>query len=119
MNKKWLMLLTSSLLATLLLAGCATDDPDPAPPGTEDQGVGDELEEEVEEELPGTETDEMTPADETTPGDTEQGEGTPGEADEGVIEDPEANMDQGTDQGAGNGTGTNNQGTGTEEDENK
>ncbi|MBM7662498.1 hypothetical protein JOC85_003305 [Bacillus mesophilus] len=106
MNKKWFMLLTSSLLAAFLLTGCATDDPDPAPPGTEDDGMGQELEEEGEELE--NEVDEMTPGDETTPGETEQGEGTPGEMDEGTTEDPEANMDDKNNAGAGD-QGTTNQ----------
>ncbi|WP_246944375.1 hypothetical protein [Bacillus pinisoli] len=106
MSKKWLMLLTSSLLAAFLMTGCAVDDQDPAPPGEEDNGMETEteLENDIEDAIPGGEgngADEMTPADETTPGDNEMEEGTPGEEDEGLMEDPEENMEEGTENGMG------------------
>jgi hypothetical protein len=112
MNKKWLLKLSGSLLAVFLITGCATDDQDPAPPGTEEDGTV------TDENLGGT--DEMTPADETIPGETEEQEGTPGEGNEGVTENPEENMGegQGTNGGEGTGTGTENgTGTGTENGE--
>ncbi len=85
MNKKWVKLLTGTILAAFLLTGCA-DDQDPAPPVTEDEDLM--TEEPVDEMTP-------TPDDEVSPGETEEGEGTPGEEQEGTMENPEENMDQG------------------------
>jgi hypothetical protein len=120
MNKKWLMIFTSSILAAFLLAGCA-DDQDPAPPGTDDGGM--DTEEPAGDEGLGTDEmapdDEMTPGDETTPGTTEEGEGTPGEQPEGTTENPEENMGEGTNGGNGTNGEGNGTGIGEEEDENK
>jgi hypothetical protein len=113
MNKKWLLKLSGSLLAVLLITGCATDDQDPAPPGTEQDGTEDQGDLGTDEMTP--EGDVTTPADETTPGTTEEGEGTPGEADEGITEDPEQNMGEG--QGTNGGTENGGTGTGTENGE--
>lgn len=49
MRKKWLLTLSGSLLAAMLVTGCAVDDEDPAPP--EDTTENDPVEENVEEGL--------------------------------------------------------------------
>lgn len=93
------MLLTGSILAAFLMTGCG-DDQDPAPPGSDDDGT---MTEEDNGDMGGT--GEMTPDDEMTPGDTEEGEGTPGEGNEGMMEDTEENMGEGTNEDM-NGDGT-------------
>lgn len=50
MSKKWFLTLSGSLLAAMIVTGCAADDQDPAPPeDTMEETPGEELEQEMEE----------------------------------------------------------------------
>jgi hypothetical protein len=80
MSKKWLLTLSGSLLAAIIVTGCA-DDQDPAPP--EDTIEENPAEENLDEEgqdggmMDDQGTEEGTPEDGTNEG-TEEGAGTDG-----------------------------------------
>ncbi|MGM0875064.1 MAG: hypothetical protein ACQEWV_09710 [Bacillota bacterium] len=108
MSKKWLLTLTGSLLAAIIVTGCA-DDQDPAPPG-------DTIEENPTEDNGGTE--------EGTNGGLMDDEGTEEGTDGGLMDDEgteegtNGGTNEGTEEGAGT-DGTEGAENGTTEDENK
>jgi PBP1b-binding outer membrane lipoprotein LpoB len=71
MNKKWFLMFTSILLAAMVSAGCNAD-PDPAPPG-EDENV-------IEETVPGVDENDTMNKDDENDANTDP---------EDVIEDAE------------------------------
>ena len=96
MSKKWYATFAGSLLAAMLITGCAADDQDPPPDDTQ-------LENDVEDEMGDTTGNGGNGG----TGDIGTGEeGTPGDVTENGTDTGTGNNDTGTGGDAGNGAGT-------------